>query len=180
MKLCRYCGKQASIFLTQITGGKLTDLALCKQCARERGIFDPRKLNLASSLFPEELSGEVESFIRKMLESAGIEETENEVASTLPDMLTECPTCHFPLNAYYETFSLGCPDCYKAFSSELLTMVDDPDVQAEARAHVEADILDSPVLERGRLEVLMRDAIKNEDYEEAARLRDRIKNLAEK
>lgn len=177
VKSCHYCGKPASIFLTQIANGKLSDYALCKECAKERGIFDPRKLSFADNIFPSEISGEVESFIRKMLESSYLEEAENEVAASLPDMLTECPACHYTLEQYHENGMLGCPDCYKAFSSELLTFLDDPDVQAEARAHIGAHVQDTPALERGRLEVLMHDAIRNEDYEEAARLRDRIKEL---
>ena len=179
VKRCHYCGKPASIFLTQITNGKLSDFALCKKCAKERGIYDPRKLCLADSLFPSEISGEVEAFIRKMLESSLLADAEDELQEHLPDMLTECPTCHYTLEQYHQSGMLGCPECYKAFSSELLSLVEDPDVKARAHSPIEPEFLDTPALERGRLEVLMHDAIKNENYEEAAELRDRIRNLTE-
>lgn len=178
MKRCHYCGKPASIFLTQIANGKLSDFALCKACAKERGIFDPRKLCMAGNLFPSEISGEVESFIRKMLESSFMEEAEEAALASLPDMLTECPSCHYTLERYQQSGLLGCPECYKAFSTELMALVDDAETPARATS-IEPELLDTPALERGRLEVLMHDAIKNENYEEAARLRDRIKSLSE-
>ena len=132
---------------------------------------------MAGNIFPAEISGEVENFIRKMLESSFMEEAEEAVMDTLPDMLTECPVCHYTLDMYEQSGLLGCPECYKAFASELLTLVEDPDVRARAHAPIEAELLDSPALERGRLEVMMHDAIKNENYEEAAQLRDKIKNI---
>lgn len=180
VKRCHICGKPASIFLTKISDGKVTDLALCKDCAREKGIFDPRKLTLAEQLFPAEISGEVEAFIKKMIESSYMEDAEADIHDSLPDMLTECPVCHFTLENYQQTGFVGCPECYKVFSSELASALGLPHAaSASARKVVEPDYLDSPVLERGRLEVLMQEAIRDENYEEAAALRDRIKNLPE-
>lgn len=154
----------------------MTDLALCKKCAKEKGVFDPRKLMLAEHLFPSEISGEVEAFIKKMLESSYMEEAEEEVLSSLPDMLTECPACHYTLESYRQTGLLGCPECYKAFSPELMPMATETPAPRKA---VEQEYLDTPALELGRLEVLMHDAIRNENYEEAAQLRDRIKKLSQ-
>ena len=179
VKRCHICGNPASIFLTQITDGKIADLALCKKCAREKGVFDPRKLLLAEQLFPSEISGEVEAFIKKMLESSYMEDAEEEVLASLPDMLTECPACHYTLDAYRQTGLLGCPECYKTFSTELMPLVQDAPGGAPTRRMVEPEVLDTPALERGRLEVLLHDAISKENYEEAARLRDRIKHLSD-
>lgn len=132
---------------------------------------------LAEQLFPAEISGEVETFIKKMLESSIMEDAEEDVLASLPDMLTECPACHYSLETYRRTGLLGCPECYKTFATELLPLVQDG-VGAPPRHMVEPEVLDSPALELGRLEVLMHDAISKENYEEAARLRDRIKHLS--
>lgn len=176
---CRFCNNPAAIFLTQIVDGKLTELALCKKCAKARGIFDPLKLTLAEQIFPSEISGEVEKFINHMLESSLVEDAEDDELAALPDMLTECPACHYSIEQYRSSGLLGCPECYKAFSSELAILLEDLGASPEPAAAVEQDYLDSPALERRRLEVLMHDAIRNENYEEAARLRDRIKELPE-
>ena len=179
MKRCHICGNPASIFLTQITDGKVTDLALCKKCAKEKGLFDPRKLSLAEHLFPAEISGEVESFIKRMIESSYMEDAEDEVLASLPDMLTECPHCHYSLEKYQQSGLLGCPECYRTFASELQNLSEESGEVPAARPVVEPEYLDTPALERGRLEVLMHDAIRNENYEEAARLRDRIREISE-
>lgn len=134
---------------------------------------------MASNIFSSEISGEVENFIRKMLESSFMEDAEDEGVDSFPDMLTECPTCHYTLDKYEQSGLLGCPECYKAFSAELLSLVDDPDTRERACVPIEPELPDTPALERGRLEVLMHDAIKNENYEEAARLRDLIKSISE-
>lgn len=181
MKRCHICGNPASIFLTQIADGKVTDLALCKKCAKEKGVFDPRKLSLAEHLFPAEISGEVESFIKRMIESSYIDDAEDDVLTSLPDMLTECPHCHYTLEKYQRSGLLGCPECYKTFATELQNLAEENEMAPEpaARPMLEPDYLDTPALERGRLELLMQDAIRNENYEEAARLRDRLRNLSE-
>lgn len=179
VKHCHICGNPASIFLTQIADGKLTELAFCKKCAQEKGMFDPRKLMMAERFFPPEIGGDVESFIKRMLESSYMEEAEDAVLSSLPDMLTECPHCHYPLDRYQQTGLLGCSECYRAFAAELQPLVKGSDTEPPPHPTVEADYLNSPTLERGRLEVLLHDAILSENYEEAARLRDRIRSLPE-
>lgn len=179
VKRCHYCGKPATVFLTQISNGKLSDFALCKSCAKKHGIFDPRKLGLIGNMLPAEISGEVESFIRKMLESSFMEDAEQEAQNALPDMLTECPACHYTLEEFEENGLLGCPECYKTFASELQSYaVPQSDQAAPAVPPSGAELPDSPALELGRLEVMMHDAVRNENYEEAAILRDRIRSLS--
>lgn len=133
---------------------------------------------MAEQVFPTELSGEVEAFLRKMLESTFMENADDEKIASLPDMLSECPFCHYELERYHSTGMLGCPECYKTFASELTTLIEGFEAPAEAR---KAQMLsaNSPILERSRLEMLMNDAIESENYEEAARLRDRLKKLSE-
>lgn len=180
VKRCHICGKPASIFLTKISDGKLTDLALCKKCAQEKGIFDPRKLTLAEQVFPSELSGEVEAFIKKMIEASFMDEAADDL-SALPDMLTECPHCHYSLEQFRQTGYLGCPECYKIFSTELANTVFADESEPQDAPHKSSSnaeyLLGTPAMERERLELLMRDAVHKENYEEAARLRDLIKNL---
>lgn len=154
-------------------------MALCKKCARDKGIFDPHKLSLGEHIFPSEISGEVENFIKRMLESTYMEDAEDEVLASLPDMLTECPACHYTQEMYRRSGLLGCPECYRTFASELMGLVESADGSTPPRPVVEPEYLDSPALERGRLEVLLHDAIRKENYEEAAQLRDRIKKLTD-
>ena len=159
----------------------MKDLALCRDCARARGVFDPRKLSLSHNVFPAELSGEVEEFIRRMLDgvlSEGDEEGIGEKSSPLPDLLTKCPTCNYSLENYRELGMLGCPECYKIFASELTSPQGSSNLETMAQDPGAApDFGDSPDMERKRLETLLQIAVNEENYEEAARLRDLIKTL---
>ena len=174
VKRCHICGKPASIFLTQIVEGKTRDLALCEECARKKGIFDPRKLSLAEQFLPPELSGDVEQFIRAMIAESFSHGGEEEERSLAADELTECPSCHYKLVDFQNTGLLGCPDCYEAFAAEFDDFEEGED-SADTPAREEPE--PSVSSQKKRLEAMLRHAVQRENYEEAARLRDQIKNL---
>ncbi len=158
----------------------MKELALCKQCAKEKGFFDPHKLSLAENAIPSELSGDVEKFIRQMLDAVMPEGImEPEMDEKIPDMLTKCPTCHYTLGQFRDTGLLGCPDCYKVFGAEIDPTGEGQDADDEHDAEIKPDSIDPPTLERGRLELLLQKAVIEENYEEAARLRDLIKKIPE-
>ncbi len=161
----------------------MKDLALCRECARARGVFDPRNLSLSHNIFPTELSGEVEEFIRRMLDGVLTDEKEGagEKAGPLPDMLTKCPTCNYPLESYRELGMLGCPECYKVFAAELTGPQGSSNLEVMAHdADAAPDFGELPDMERKRLETLLQIAVGEENYEEAAHLRDIIKTLPKK
>lgn len=177
VKRCHICGKPASIFLTQIVGSKARDLALCEECARKRGIFDPRKLGEAGQFIPKELEGEIEQFLRSMISGAlphveEQDEDEEELAEV--DSLEECPSCHYKLTDFQQSGLLGCPDCYKAFAGEFEY---DTDEAYDADEPEKADSEPSIAEQKEYLEEMLKHAIRLEHYEEAAKLRDQIKSL---
>lgn len=162
------------MFLTQIINGQVTELSLCEQCARERGLFDPQSLTFAEKFFPEEFKNRVDQIVRELTHEEA-QPGDQQVQKTSPDTLTRCPVCHFSLEDYRKTNRLGCPDCYAVFARELETTADFPSPeQASAAAAPES----SPALTRARLETELREAVEREDYETAARLRDQMNNLS--
>ena len=44
------CDKEASVFLTQIVDGKMTQVNLCDQCSKDKGVTDPTGFQLADFL----------------------------------------------------------------------------------------------------------------------------------
>ena len=86
------------------------------------------------------------------------------------DSLTRCPVCDFTLGDYRKTGRLGCPDCYNVFAGEITEGADTPAEAAETAG-------ESPALTRKKLEQSMQLAIEQEDYETAAKLRDKLKEL---
>lgn len=85
-----------------------------------------------------------------------------------------CPTCGATMDTISATGMLGCPACYTFFEKELApsiarshgTTVHTPSEEPQVRKS-----------EREQLEEQMRKAIAEEDFEQAAALRDRIKAL---
>lgn len=181
VKRCQICGKPATVFLTQIADGKLRDVALCRECAKQRGIFDPNQLSLASQFFPKELSGHIEQLIRQMLNGEGGDEgagslgtvfalnNEEDKKKERSGVVKECPECGYPLSEYKRTHKLGCPACYAAFR-ETLEAEEDED-------GAEGTVMSERAETREELEERLRAAVERENYEEAARIRDRIKRM---
>lgn len=166
VKKCHICGKRASISLTQIINGQISELALCESCAKEKGIFDPQTLTFAEKFFPEDIKAKVDKIVREL---AGMQQNEatNAAKDEQRDLLVRCPVCQFSLSAHRKTGRLGCPSCYTVFAREL----------AQEAGVVNSDGADSPADERTELERELQQAIEREDYESAAVLRDRIRQL---
>ena len=162
MKKCQICGKRASMFLTQIVNGQVSELALCEACARAKGLFDPQSLTFAEKFFPEEFRNKLDKLVRELTSG----EAEAAPAPSYGSM-SRCPVCGFMLEDYRRTGHLGCPDCYTVFAREL-------DPVAEITA---SDIDESPAVTRARLQQELQHAVEREDYERAARLRDQINAL---
>lgn len=150
------------MFLTQIVNGQVTDLVLCAECARKKGLFDPQTLTFSEKFFPEEFKKRVDDIVRELTEGADL----SAAPQTEHDVLTHCPACGFTLDAFRKTGRFGCPDCYTVFAREL-----------ETELPAAADDAPAPADERRELEEQLRAAISREDYEQAAALRDRLRTL---
>ncbi|MBQ7023886.1 MAG: UvrB/UvrC motif-containing protein [Akkermansia sp.] len=175
MKKCQICGKRASIFLTQIINGQATDLALCESCARERGLFDPQSLTFAEKFFPEAFRKRVDKLVRELISESETPAEHTPAAHNGADLLTQCPTCGYTLQNYRNCSRLGCTDCYSVFEHEISEMAPPDTNEADIPPMHETD--ESIPLQRSRLEQQLQAAVEREDYETAAALRDRIKNL---
>lgn len=155
--VCQFCSKKATVFVTQITDGQLEKLILCEGCAREKKITDPTGLMIADQL----LQGLPEL-------SAPPQET-----------LDACPNCGFTLVDLKKIRRLGCSECYRVFFPECLDMVRGMQFGVE---HVGKKPLGrvarmEKAERRTRLEGKLQAAVKAEQFEEAAKLRDLLKEL---
>lgn len=92
-----------------------------------------------------------------------------------------CSGCGLPFARFRKTGLLGCPQCYESFADKLDSII--PRSQNGATAHVgrvphaDEPAVDRHALRRSLLDELDR-AIAAEQYERAARLRDRLHTLA--
>ena len=160
--LCTICKeKPATVHLTQIVGDKMQKLDLCEDCAKTKGINDPTSFGLADLDLVLGLGAS------QQLEQAagGVE--------------LKCPRCGFTQADFKKSGRLGCPECYVTFAEGLRGLLKTmhkgtrhtgkaPEALRSTREN--ADKLKT-------LQAKLAKAIKDENYEQAAQVRDEIKQL---
>jgi protein arginine kinase activator len=158
---CQRCHNAATLHITEILGEeKFEELHLCEQCANKY-LQDQQ---------PDKGGG-----------SKGSEEaaTEGDEGGALSQQ--ECPHCGLKFLEFRNSGRLGCPDDYQVFREELMPLLES--IHGETR-HCGKMPRRLPHNKQMQSELIqlrnrLKQAIGKEDYEEAARLRDRIRQLEE-
>ena len=160
--LCTICKeKPATVHLTQIVGEKMQKLDLCEDCAKTKGINDPTSFGLADLDLVLGLGAS------QQLEQAagGVE--------------LKCPRCGFTQADFKKSGRLGCPECYITFAEGLAgllkTMHKGTRHTGKAPEALRATRENAGLLKT--LQAKLARAIKDENYEQAAQVRDEIKQL---
>src|ERR1043165_8837551 len=158
--LCCICKeKEATVHLTQIAGDKMQKVDLCEECAKTKGVNDPTGFSLADLLLGLGASQEIE-------QAAGGAEL-------------KCSTCGFTQADFKKSGRLGCPECYKTFMEGLEGLLKSIHKgtrhtgkvpEALRRTRETADRMKT-------LQKKLNKAIEEENFEQAAALRDEIKRM---
>ncbi|HIW37277.1 MAG TPA: UvrB/UvrC motif-containing protein [Candidatus Treponema faecavium] len=157
---CDICGiREAVIFIQQVSASKRTDVHLCVECAKARGINGN--------------TGKLErSFAGLLSEIANLRQMEAHNSRL-------CPVCGQSLGQIQKTGMTGCPECYSIFTAEIQSFL-----QQEGISGVYAGTLPkrlahfrSALTDRIWLRTKLEESVANEDYEKAALYRDRLKAL---
>jgi protein arginine kinase activator len=156
--ICDACKqKPANVFLTQIVDGKMQKVNLCESCSEEKGVTNPHGFELADLLLGIGASQEMQK------SNAG----------------AKCPVCGFSQADFKKTGRFGCSNCYEVFSEGLEGMLKNMHRGLEHKGKVPARL--QRIKEREeQLKKLQRDlrkAVSDEKYEEAAGLRDKIRQF---
>lgn len=86
-----------------------------------------------------------------------------------------CPSCGITRDEYRKRSRLGCPACYEAFAKEMDGAIFD---LHRARQHVgKAPRQAQAELRRRNIEEALAEAVRVQQYEEASKLRDRLRRL---
>ncbi len=157
--LCEKCKKNAAtIFYQQIINGEKRENHICEECAvkMQNGVS-----------FDTIFKGFLDSFIG--MGSAGYTAKSS----------FSCPTCKLSFDAFKQTGKVGCADCYNAFKEQLVPVL--KNIQGSIRhsgklpKKAGAELYVKRELEN--LKNQLKRAVEKEEYEEAAKLRDKIRNL---
>lgn len=170
--LCEKCKKNdATFFFEENINGKKRSFALCPECAEQmkksgelqsgESLFD--SLGFSSALH-DSLFGSLFSYPEKT-KQIGTAKT--------------CPGCGFTLNDFRSQGKAGCSECYRTFSAELEPTIRSIHGNAKhiGRAPAKARAKFKKENELKTLKAELKAAIENEEFEKAAKLRDKIKGI---
>ena len=156
---CDKCKQNiATTHIKTVVGGVVKEYNLCEACAKENGY----------SHFPD---GAFSSILASMLgESAKSSFVETKI----------CPSCKATFNSIAKSGKVGCSECYNTFKSELLPYIKRvhgsvahngkvPNIVTIANSEPENEVLN--------LRDTLNQLISEEKYEEAAIIRDKIREL---
>jgi len=165
--LCNLCKKkQATVHLTEIVDDQMSELHLCDECAKKKSMQMEQQFGLLDLLagladYGKQFSG-----------------AEKEASSVV------CSFCGLSYEDFRKIGRLGCSECYNSFASYLGPLLKrihganfhvgkapagnlEAQIQSKAPAMGAVDI--------GALKRQLEEAIRREEFEEAAKLRDAIK-----
>lgn len=164
---CDFCDKKATVFLTQLVEGQMKKACLCDACAKERGVTDPTGFSLADMLLGG-LSG-------------GVGATAANSSAMSSGSGKKCLTCGFTMDDLKRVRRFGCSDCYATFSGEVTQMLRGLHKGTSHIGKIPEGLM-AAQFRNQRIEELrsrLDQAIAAESYEEAAGIRDEIRNLDE-
>lgn len=160
-KDCQNCQKPCTIHLTQITDGKVSKVDMCETCPHAKDISEPKQFDLVQSVLSQVLNQQ--------------KETGNATTESLV-----CPHCHFTLEDFKERSRLGCPRCYDVFMPVLESYLSNMHrglTHIGKRPSAASLSEQSFTTEKEQLSKELTEAIANERFEDAARLRDQIRTI---
>ena len=161
--MCCVCKeKEATVHLTQIAGDKMQKVDLCEECAKQKGVNDPTGFSLADLLLGLGASQEIEQ------------------AAGGADL--KCPHCGFTQADFKKAGRLGCAECYKTFAEGLEGLLKTMHKGTRHVGKVPQGLQNGRDLNE-KLKTLQKrldKVVADEDFEQAASVRDEIKTVKDK
>jgi protein arginine kinase activator len=173
---CDICGKNpATVHLTEIIDDQMNELHLCEECAHKKSAAMEQQFGLSDLL-----AG-----------LAGFEKQKDEKEG----LVLKCPSCGMTFKDFKKIGRLGCGECYTAFRSflgPLLKRIHGSNMHCGKAPHSRIAKLTRKKMDAKEtrapapagkpegvqeLRIRLQKAVETENYEEAARLRDQIKDM---
>ena len=170
---CENCGRNyANVKYTKIINGQKNELFLCEECSNKLGI---QNFNI-----PIDISSFFSDFFDEI-------ENENLFPQILSSKKMKCDKCNLTFEEFIQTGKLGCSECYTAFETRI-----DPLFKnlygtnrhigrlGKIENSIPLDGEEKESVENTEIQELrkrLKKSIQEENYEEAAKLRDEIKKL---
>jgi len=161
--LCDICNKNpATVHLTEIVDDQMTELHLCEECARQKSIQMEQQFGLSDLL-------------------AGLAEFEKP-ALQKEAVLLKCSNCDLTYTDFKKIGRLGCSECYSTFKKylgPLLKRIHGSSLHL-GKSPLKVTKALKKKIDLSSLRYELQKAIEREAFEEAAKIRDQIRELEKK
>ncbi len=157
---CDICHeKEAVVFIRQVSGNAVSELHMCQDCAKVRGFSaDESKIEMSLGSL---LSGLVDTTLQQ--------NTKNRA----------CTVCGSILKDILDSRKAGCPECYTHFKNEILSQMRSDGINGSYSGTLPKQLayFKSSLTDRMMLQAKLEKALSEENYEQAAVYRDRLRVL---
>ena len=160
--MCKVCGvRPATVHYTEIVNHNMVAMDLCAKCAEEKGI----DVKTAGHYGLGDLAA---GFINSMAQ------TESEKIGKV-----RCPQCGYDYSEFKKMGRLGCPECYRAFEVQLLVLLRQIHGSTQHKGKTPEQLGPKAIIRQELMELKnqLALAVEKEEYEQAATIRDQIKEL---
>ncbi len=164
--------------IVKVSGGQLEDYHVCEECASGLSTY-AAKIMKKAQLDLKSTASLLSDLMKAQEEGAAVVEPGKGLKPAPPDL--QCPSCGLDFARYRQTYMLGCPQCYDAFGEALesdIGKIHGATAHTGGRTKSQERLVDH----RARLKTLKQkldEAVRDEDFDQAARLRDEIRVLQE-
>ena len=168
---CDECGKnKATVHLTEIVNEQITKLNLCETCAKQKGSDVEQHFGIAD-----------------LLAALSDVEAESPAVPGAPPSKNKCAQCGLTYEDFKKIGRLGCGECYTTFKASLAPLLKrihgstqhmgkSPSPAAAKEFKLASKLQED--IEQAKQD--LQKAVKKEEFEEAAALRDKVKFLEKK
>lgn len=156
--LCNECGKnEANVHMTHIINGKKTETHLCEECAKKNQTFNS--------------NFSMENLFSAMLNNAFNSTT------YLPSK--GCLKCGMTYDEFRNIGKFGCSECIDTFKPKLMPVVKNIQGHETHAGKIPKRAGGSYKIQKDieNLKIQLKSAIESEEYEKAAQLRDKIREM---
>jgi protein arginine kinase activator len=157
---CDRCDRPAVVHEVTVKSGIKTEIHLCQEHAMEAGVSMPthQPINQLLTKFVVSQAGKARTKARKKT----------------------CPSCGMTFAQFRQSGTLGCPDCYKTFESQLGPLIERAQNDATHHRGKTPRRAGASLDRQLQLQQLVKEldqAVAAEQYERAAQLRDRLRSF---
>lgn len=170
---CQHCNeREATTHIKKNINGHREEMHLCSECANELGVMEEFRMPSMSEMFGDTFLGNfLGAGVAAMNSLAGVD---------------RCQSCGSSFNDIVNSGRIGCADCYDKFSDKLEPSI--KKIHGKTK-HIgkyisyekgdEKSAEEPEISELEKLKAQLSDAVKEQRFEDAAVIRDKINELQE-